>query len=585
MKEVIVGIDLGTTSSSVAAVVDGDVVLIKDADGSFLIPSVVGITAAGKAVVGGAARELYVSEPQRVVKSIKRHMGSGYRVTVGDDDYTPQEISALILKHLKKIAEKHIGLPVKKAVITVPAYFTDMQRLATKEAGMIAGLEVVRMINEPTAAALAYERGEKGSGRILVYDFGGGTFDVSVVAIDDGVIEVMASHGNPYLGGDDFDAKIASKIIDILFDDGLDIADDHTALAQVRQIAEKAKRALSDRPFVHIKDKIDSQSGGSVALDWELCRDEYESMIGPLVDESLQSVHIALRNAGIGMADIDRVVMVGGCTATPLVRRSLQGVCKKRLHTALDPSSSVAIGAAMQAAFIAGDRVSGVLIDIAPYTFGISTLDSDDGDICPYSFMPIIEKSSVLPVEKSEVFYTATDGQRSVEINVYQGDDMDALKNLELGRFMIEGLSDVPAGNPIVVSFRLDLDGLLHVTAMEKSTGLQKTVTIDGKAGGLNEQKLRASITRIKNLDLCCDVGVEQDEKLEDYPVLLAQAVIREAEEEVLVNLSDSEQHGRTVKALNALQEAVAKQLDDDEIFRRVGDLSYLICLFRSKRS
>ncbi len=582
MSDVIVGIDLGTTHSAVAVVVNGQVTVIKDDDES-VIPSIVGISESGQALVGEAAKRLYSLHPERTIKSIKRRMGSGYRATIDSESYTPQEISALILKHLKKLAENYLGVPVNKAVVTVPAYFSDSQRLATKEAGMIAGLEIVRMINEPTAAALAYEEHEKTSKRILVYDLGGGTFDVSVVAIEDGVIEVLASHGNPYLGGDDFDAKIVSKILDLMFEEGIDLSADRMAMVRIRQMAEKAKITLSDQPFVQIKNEVLAQdeSGQAVAFDWELARDEYESMIQPFVEESFKSVYIALRRAQLNVADIEQVVLVGGCTRTPLIQRDLKSIFGQQPHAEIDPSLCVATGAAMQAAAIAGEPVSGVLIDITPYTFGIGTLDTQDGDICPYSFMPIIEKNSILPIEKSEVFYTVTEGQTSVEINVYQGEDPDALKNHELGKFMVEGLGDVPIGNPVLVTFKLDLDGLLHVTAQEKNTGLQKTVTIDGAAGGLSEQALNDSKARINALDDSCEIETAQDESVENYPVLLAQAVICEAEDEVLVHI-DGEQKANIIDALESLKEAVSEKSSDEEIFRKVGDLSYLICLFRS---
>ncbi len=582
MKDVIVGIDLGTTYSAIAVVIDGQVTVIKEGD-SFVVPSIAGISESGQAVVGEAAKRQHILSPERMVKSIKRRMGSHYHATIDDENYTPQEISALILKHLKKLAEDYLGMPVNKAVVTVPAYFSDSQRLATKEAGMIAGLDVVRMINEPTAAALAYEEHEKTSRRILVYDLGGGTFDVSVVAIENGVIEVLASHGNPYLGGDDFDAKIVSKILDLMLEGGVDLSSDRTAMVRVRQIAEAAKITLTDHPFVQIKKEslAHDQDGQPLPFEWELARDEYETMIQPFVDETLKSVHIALRRAELNAADIDQVVLVGGSTRTPLVQRRLKSIFNQQPHAEIDPSLCVATGAAMQAAAISGEPVSGVLIDITPYTFGISTLDNSDGEIFPYSFMPIIEKNSILPIEKSEVFYTATEGQTSVEINVYQGEDPDALKNHELGKFMVEGLEDVPVGNPILVSFKLDLDGLLHVTAQEKNTGLQKTVTIDGASGGLSEQALNDSKARINALDDSCEVETEQDENMENYPLLLAQAVISEAEDEVLVHI-DGELRENIVEALEALKKVVSKRSDDEEIFRKVGDLSYLICLFRS---
>lgn len=481
MSEIIVGIDLGTTNSEIAVWRDGRPVVLADPAGRLILPSVVGIADDGALLVGEEARNQAVLHPERTVRSIKRRMGKPEPVRMGERDYAPQEISGMILRRLKEIAEAQLGQPVRKAVITVPAYFSDAQRHATREAGEIAGLEPVRILNEPTAAALTYEAGNKGGKRVVVYDLGGGTFDVSVVHVQDGVVEVVSSHGNNFLGGDDFDAKLVAHIVDHLkLKHGVDPTADPRVMARILRAAEAAKRALSDRPFVTVEEEYLTLSDGKpVNLSLEIARDDYDAMIEPYVDETLDAVHVALKDAGLTVSAVDEVLLVGGATRTPLVRDRLEAAFGQAPRGEVDPDLCVALGAAIQAAAVAGDEVSAVLVDVTPYSFGIGVLGELDGDLYPYRFAPIVPKNSAIPVRKSEVFFTSHDNQERVEIKVYQGENPDALENEQIGEFSVVGLKAVPAGSPILVDLALDRDGILQVTAREKTTGLERKVVID----------------------------------------------------------------------------------------------------------
>ncbi len=502
-REIIVGIDLGTTNSEVAVLRDGKVVVIPDQAGRRILPSFVGVADDGALLVGEPAKNQYPLYPERTVKSIKRKMGSDDTVDMAGKDYTPQEISAIILKRLKATAERHLGQPVGKAVITVPAYFNDAQRQATREAGEIAGLEVVRIINEPTAAALTYEADHHGRKHILVYDLGGGTFDVSAVRIENDVVEVLASHGNNHLGGDDFDQKIIDHLVAHLKETAqMDASSSRQAMARLGRAAETAKIALSDRPFVSIEEEyLLEKDGRPIHLSLELARDDYEAMIEPYIRETLEAVHTALRGASLTVADIDEILLVGGATRTPLVGERLQEEFRQQPRGEVDPDLCVAMGAAIQAAMIAGREVSSVLVDITPYTFGTSVLGEIDGLPTLHRFAPVIHKNTPIPVTKSEVFYTFHDHQEAVDVQIYQGEDRDALNNILIGRFMVEGLSKkAPAGNPIILRLALDLDGVLNVSAVEKNTGLEKSITIDNALRRYEAEELESARARIGTL-------------------------------------------------------------------------------------
>jgi molecular chaperone DnaK (HSP70) len=502
MSEMIVGIDLGTTNSEIAVYRDGRPQVLADSGGRLILPSVVGLDQDGSLLVGEAARNQYILHPERTIRSIKRLMGGDRKVSLGGRDYAPQDISAMILRRLKEIAEERLGAPVRKAVITVPAFFSDAQRQATREAGEIAGLEVARIVNEPTAAALVYEAAQQQGKRVLVYDLGGGTFDVSVVRIEEGVVEVIASHGNNHLGGDDFDHKIVERVLERLkIEHHADVSDDPRAMARIHRAAEDAKKHLSDHPFARIEEEyLTEVEGKPVHIALELARTEYEEMIAPFIEETLSAIHIALDSAGLIASQIDEVLLVGGATRTPMVRERLQGVFRQPPRGEVDPDLCVAMGAAIQGAAIAGEKVSAVLVDVTPYTFGTSALGELNGTLYPYCFIPIIPKNTPIPVRKSEAFLTVVDNQKDVDVHIYQGESEDALENIEIGEFRVGDLADSPAGNVIILDLTLDRDGILHVSAKEKATGLERRITIDKAMSRYDKEEIEEARLHIDTL-------------------------------------------------------------------------------------
>jgi len=502
MSEEIVGIDLGTTNSEIAIYRNGRPEVLADRNGRVILPSVVGIDESGELLVGEEARNQYALYPERTVRSIKRLMGADKTVRLADKDYKPQEISAIILKRLKEIAEAKLGRALRKAVITVPAFFSDAQRQATREAGEIAGFEVARIINEPTAAALVYEAAQHQRKRILVYDLGGGTFDVSVVRVEEGVVEVISSHGNNHLGGDDFDHKIVEHILEHLkLKQALDVSGDARAMARIQRAAEAAKKQLSDEPYARIEEEYIAESEGKPAhLALELSRLDYEEMISHFVEETLSAIHAALESASMTSSQIDEILLVGGATRTPMIRRRLHEVFGIEARGEVDPDLCVAMGASIQGAAIAGEEVSAVLVDVTPYSFGTSALSELNGELYPYCYVPIIKRNTPIPVRKSDAFQTVRDNQECVEIHIYQGEHEDALENIEIGEFRVEGLSKAPAGNLILIDLSLDRDGILHVSAKEKATGLERTITIDKATSRLEKDALDSARERINAL-------------------------------------------------------------------------------------
>lgn len=568
MNEIIVGIDLGTTNSEVAVVRDGRVEVIPVSDGVRILPSVVGISDDGELLVGEPAKNQYVLRPERTVRSIKRRMGEFTRIPMGDKDYSPQEISAMILRRLKKIAEDYLGQAVNKAVITVPAYFSDAQRQATREAGEIAGLEVVRIINEPTAAALAYESGHEGARTALVYDLGGGTFDVSVVNLEGDVVEVLASHGDNHLGGDDFDQKIIELALEhIKQQHGVDARQSATAMARLQHAAEAAKIALSDNPFVTIMEEyLLEHQGVPVHLSLEISRDDYEAMIAPYIAETLDAIHIALSGANLTVSDIDEILLVGGATRTPLVARRLEEELRLQPRSELDPDLCVAMGASIQAGVIGGTKTSAVLVDVTPYTFGTSAIGEMDGALYPHCFVPLIRKNTPIPVSKSEVFFTSFDGQSKVDVGVYQGEDRDALNNIEIGQFTIEGLRDAPSGNPIVTTFSIDVDGILHVTSREKATGLEYSITINNALTLLSSDKLDEARERVRSLfgeeASAPDLGTENRRHRVEAVALMEKA-------QRLLKNAGAEDSEDLVNGIEAVKEAMDEA---DEVLKSAMD-------------
>lgn len=577
-NEIIVGIDLGTTNSEIAVVEDGKVVVIEDA-GNKILPSFVGLSDTNEILVGEPAKNQYALYPERTIKSVKRHMGEEIQLELAEQTYTPQEISAIILKRLKAIAESYLNEPVNKAVITVPAYFSDAQRQATREAGEIAGLEVVRMINEPTAAALSYESNHKTHKHILVYDLGGGTFDVSVVSFEEDVVEVLASHGNNKLGGDDFDQKIIDYIVDhIKYRFELDISQSRKAMARINRAAEAAKRALSDQPFVMIEEEyLEQQKNGTpIHLSLELSRDDYEEMIASYIDETLEAVHTALHGANLLSSDIDEILLVGGSTRTPLISQRLKAEFKQQPRLEVDPDLCVATGAAIQAATIAGHKLaaSAVLVDITPYTYGTSAIGELNGELYPYMYVPIIQKNSSLPIMKTEVFYTMRDNQEAVEVRIYQGEDTDALNNIQIGEFMVEGLSQVPQGNPILVKLELDLNGILHVSAIEKNTGLEKSIVIDNAISRFEADEMAAAKKRIDAI-----FGEQANEDDNHHTIVQAKALIEKAER--MLDQASSDDREDIINIIEVIKDGISKQ-DISDLKDPMDELSDILYYLES---
>jgi molecular chaperone DnaK len=501
MAEVIVGIDLGTTNSEIAAFVDGNVQVLATA-GEQIMPSVVGLAADGALLVGTSARNQYVLYPERTIKSIKREMGTDHKVTLGDRTYTPPEISAMILRTLKTRAEAVLGTEVRKAVITVPAYFSDAQRQATRDAGQIAGLEVVRILNEPTAAALAYGEDRHGARTILVYDLGGGTFDVSLVYVEGEITEVLASHGNNRLGGDDFDQLLLDFVHDrFVRSGGVDVRTNPRAMSRLLHAVEEAKKRLSFEPFTRIREEhIAERDGLPVHLDLEVTRTEYENLIRPLLEGTLDSVHRALTDAGKQPENVDEILLVGGATRTPLVSALLEEKTGLTPRQELHPDLCVAFGAGVLAARISGHDIERVLVDISPYSFGPSYFGLLNGMPSEHCYRPIIVRNTPLPISRTETYLTMVDNQQGWQVSIYQGDDPYALNNILVGRFSVEGFSKVPAGNEILCRMDLDLDGILRVTATEKRTGLSKHITIEGATTAMSEAAVEAARQQMHSL-------------------------------------------------------------------------------------
>jgi molecular chaperone DnaK len=501
MSEPIVGIDLGTTNSEVGLVSGGRPEVLAE-DGDPILPSFVGLSEDGRLLVGNAARNQWALAPERTVKSIKRKMGQDVKVRLGDQDYRPQEISAMILRALKDRASRALGTEVKKAVITVPAYFNDSQRQATREAGELAGLEVVRILNEPTAASLTYDPAQPDLQRMLVYDLGGGTFDVSIVQSQQGVVEVLSSHGDTQLGGDDFDELLLGHVAErFQAEHGIDPRTQVVARARLLRAVEAAKRQLSEQPFARIEEEfLVEKDGQALHVNLEVNRQDYEALIRPLLNRTMDCVQRALDDARVTASQIERVVLVGGSTRTPLISQLLEERLGQPAHQEVNPELIVAMGAAMQAALIAGEDVGAVLVDITPHTLGIKCLDVVQGLDFPYRFAPILHRNTPLPATRSEVFNTVYDEQREVEIDVYQGEGDDVRHNHRVGRFLIQGLAKVPAGNQIVVQLDLNLDGILKVSAREKATGLQKNVTIDNPFAAYQRDERAVAQQRLNRL-------------------------------------------------------------------------------------
>ncbi len=568
----IIGIDLGTTFSAVGMVQEGVPHIMPHGD-ERIMPSIVGFTPEDTMLVGTPARNQLIVYPERTIKSVKRQMGMDTHITLGERSYTPQEISGIILRELKQNVEAQLGEPVKRAVITVPAYFSDSARQATQEAGEVAGFTVERIINEPTAAALAYGLDRVSEQQfVAVYDLGGGTFDVSIIEMDAGVVEVRASHGNTQLGGDDFDDALMNHLADHFQEQhGVDPREDRRALARLNRAAESAKIALSSEPFVTVREEyLLTHQGKPMHLDMEVSRIEFESLIAPLLEGTLQSLDAALTDADLTADEIDRILLVGGSTRIPLVWDMVRHHTGIEPEATVNPDEAVALGAAVQAAIIAGEPLDAILVDVTPHSLGIEVAELQFGRIVPDRYSIIIHRNTTIPTSRSEVYSAVYPEQKAIEIKVYQGEHPIASQNRLLGNFLFDDLKSESAGMPprVTVQFDFDVNGILHVSAVDRGSGKQANITVRAARAQLSPAEIeqtRASLEEIETVSHNGHGAVFD----QDMSVIEASA---ETNVELLALLSrarrivkHSTNNTSTLQAaIHALENAIQRGDDDD---------------------
>jgi len=553
VKEKVLGIDLGTTFSCMSIMEAGKPIVIPNAEGGRTTASIVAFTKEGERLVGSLAKRQAVTNPQRTIQSIKRKMGTTEKIKIDDKSYSPQEISAMILQKLKIDAEAYLGEKITKAVITVPAYFNDAQRQATKDAGKIAGLEVMRIINEPTASALAYGIDKEQDATVLVYDLGGGTFDVSILTLGDGVFEVKSTAGNNHLGGDDFDKRVTDYLVEeFRKKEGVDLRNDPYAMQRLRDASENAKIELSQRPSTNINlPYITTDSNGPKFLNIDLTRSKLEQLIGDLVESTVGPVKQALSDAKLEPKDIDHVLLVGGSIRVPLVQDTVKKILGKEPDKGINPDECVALGAGIQGAVLTGETKDIVLLDVTPLTLGIETL----GGIAT----KLIERNTTIPTRKSQIFSTAADGQTSVEIHVVQGERALAKDNFTLGKFQLTGIPPAPRGIPqIEVTFDIDSNGIIHVSAKDLGSGNQQAISIKGDKK-LSEEDIRKMMDAAKQFE--SDDKKKRDEielhNQTDTAVFTAEKMLKES--------GDKLETGDKVKVEEGIA-AVKKALAEDDL-------------------
>jgi molecular chaperone DnaK len=573
MSEVILGIDLGTTNSAVA-VIENDELRVLPINGAKTMPSCVGIDDDGKVIVGTSALNQFVLHPDRTALSVKRKMGTTIATILGDQSYSPEELSSFVLKELKLHAEKELGRKVSKAVITVPAFFDERQRKATQDAAALAGLEAIRILNEPTAAALAYNAGQDDNRNMVVYDLGGGTFDVSIVVVENGIVEVKASHGDTQLGGDDFDDCLVNHVCDaFLTKHGVNLRDELRAVRRLKIALEKAKCDLSDRPYVSVREEFIHEG---LHLDMEISRGEYEEMIQPMVSKTIDCIGQALQDAGLTATQIDKIMLVGGSSRTPLVQQCVRERLRRDPHFEIDPDLIVALGAGVQAGTLGGAKATSILVDITPHTYSMGTVDFDRTPMGELVCSPVIRRNTPLPARRAEVFYVPESDAELVTFPVFQGEGRYPAENLKLGEFEIHDLDGVPAGSPVVVEFSLDLNGMLTTKATDRTSGKSKQIVVDtrGQAGQFNLEDSRERLSVLEHATIELESPDDDDDHTVDGQEVVA--ILQSRAKRLLEGELSKEDRTDIEASLQRITEALSAG-DDNTLIEEISTLEDIL--------